>query len=61
MKSEQSKNGSDRDIKFSESSISYQDDEYEVTRFIDTSVVTEELLSVTPVKHMCSESGQKIV
>ena len=48
---------------FSGSSISYEDDEFEVTRFInDQSINSEEFFPFdTPVKHIGSESGQKIV
>lgn len=58
-----SKNGSQEDGSMHSnlcSSISYQEDEFFVTRFIDTSV-SYELLSDTPVKAASSESSQKIV
>lgn len=44
------------------SSISFVDDEYEVTKFIDTtSCVSEEIMSDTPIKQTGSASSLKII
>ena len=60
MRSEESKNCSDHNSLNQLSCISYQEDEFEVTRFIDSSV-SEEFLNETPVKQIGSSSGQKII